>query len=103
MNSQEKVEDIRKTVILNAQLEKVREAVSTLEGIAAWWMLNSRKPIVGSESVLHTEQFGDSPSKVTEFEQPHTVVRGFMESGWERIVKRNFLPHSSKSASSYSC
>ncbi|ARF12825.1 hypothetical protein [Sporosarcina ureae] len=56
-------------------------------GIAAWWMPYSLKPIVGYEFALHTEQFGDSPCKVSEFEQPHTVVRGFMESGWERIVK----------------
>lgn len=132
MNSQEKLEEIRKTVVLHAPLEKVWQAVSTSEGMAAWWMPNSLKPIVGHEFVLHTEQFGDSPckvtelqpptrlgfnwgkdwhvlielkklseeeteltlihsgwdaNKVTEFEQPHTVVRGFMESGWERIVK----------------
>ena len=132
MNSQEKLEDICKTIVLNAPLEKVWEAVSTSEGIAAWWMPNSLKPIIGHEFVLHTGQFGDSictvtelqpptrlgfdwgkdwhvlielkklneeqteltlihsgwdANKVTEFEQPHTVVRGFMESGWERIVK----------------
>ncbi|PIC80912.1 polyketide cyclase [Sporosarcina sp. P18a] len=132
MNSQEKLEDIRKTVRLTAPLEKVWQAVSTSEGMAAWWMPNSLQPIEGQEFVLHTGQYGDSlckvteldpptrlgfdwgkdwhvfielkklsdeeteltlihagwdANKVTEFEQPHAVIRGFMDSGWERIVK----------------
>lgn len=132
MESQEIVGEIRKTVTLNAPIEKVWTAVSTSEGIAAWWMPNTLEPIVGHEFVLHTGQYGDSPCKitevnppthiafdwgkdwhlsielnklgdeateltlvhsgwnadqVTEFGQPHTVIRGFMESGWESIVK----------------
>ncbi|PID01100.1 polyketide cyclase [Sporosarcina sp. P2] len=132
MTSQKKLEDIRKTVILKAPLAKVWQAVSTSEGMAAWWMPNSLQPIVGHEFVLHTVHYGDSlctvteltpptrlgfdwgkdwhvfielkmlsdeeieltfihagwdANKVTEFEQPHAVIRGFMNSGWERIIK----------------
>lgn len=29
---------------------------------------------------------GWDPDKVTEFGQPHTVIRGIMDGGWEKIV-----------------
>ena len=118
--------DIRKTVVLDAPIEKVWKAVATSQGLAAWWMANDFEPVLGHEFVLHTGQYGDSPCKVTEidppnhlrfkwgkdwslafelrdqggkteltlihsgwdsesvteFNQPHTAIRGFMESGW---------------------
>ena len=123
--------DIRKTVVLNAPIEKVWSAVATSKGLAAWWMQNDFEPVLGHEFVLHTGQFGDSPckvteidpphrlcfswgkdwslafelheqggkteltlihsgwdsEKVTEFNQPHTSIRGFMESGWGDLAK----------------
>lgn len=130
--------DIRKTVVLNAPIEKVWKLVATAEGIASWWMPNTFQPVLGHEFVLHTGQFGDSPCKVTEldpphrvgfkwgkdwhlvfelkaledgkteftlihsgwdadnvteFGQPHPVVRRIMDGGWEKIVKEN-LPAS---------
>lgn len=30
---------------------------------------------------------GWDPEKVTEFGQPHPIVRGFMNGGWEKIVQ----------------
>jgi len=123
--------DIRKTVVLNAPVEKVWDAVATSKGLAAWWMANDLEPVVGCEFVLHTGQFGDSPckvtevdpphrlcftwgkdwslafelreaggkteltlihsgwasDKVTEFNQPHASIRGFMERGWGDLAK----------------
>ncbi|WP_096466332.1 SRPBCC family protein [Aneurinibacillus soli] len=32
---------------------------------------------------------GWDAEKVTEFGQPHSVVRGIMDGGWEKIVKEN--------------
>lgn len=132
MQTQGTLPEIRKTVILNAPIEKVWKAVATKEGIAAWWMPNTFEPILGRDFILHTGQFGDSPckvteldppnrvgfdwgkdwhlvfelkkledgkteftlihsgwdaEKVTEFGQPHSVVRGIMDGGWEKIVK----------------
>jgi uncharacterized protein YndB with AHSA1/START domain len=130
MQTQGTLQEIRKTIILNAPIEKVWNAVSTSEGIAAWWMPSTFEPILGREFILHAGEFGDShckvteldppnrvgfdwgkdwhlafelkkldgkteftlihsgwdAEKVTEFGQPHSVVRGFMDSGWEKIV-----------------
>jgi len=138
MQTKETLPEIRKTVLLNAPIEKVWKAVATSEGIAAWWMDNTFEPIVGSEFVLHTGQFGDSPckvteidppnrvgfdwgndwhlvfelkkleedkteftlihsgwdpEKVTEFGQPHSVIRGIMNGGWESIVKEQLVKY----------
>jgi len=132
--SQATLPEIRKTIVLNAPIEKVWKAVATSEGIARWWMENTFQPILGHEFVLHTGHFGDSPCKVTEldpphrlgfdwdedwhitfelkelgqgkteftlihsgwdpekitrFGQPHPVVRGIMDGGWEKIVKED--------------
>ncbi|MVP00645.1 SRPBCC family protein [Paenibacillus lutrae] len=132
MPTQGELPEIRKTIVIQAPIEKVWKAVSTSEGIAGWWMANTFEPIVGHEFILHAEQYGDSScqvtelnllnrvgfnwgkdwhltfelksldggtevtlihsgwdaDKVTEFGQPHTVVRGFMDGGWEKIVKK---------------
>ncbi|MEM1505896.1 SRPBCC domain-containing protein [Domibacillus sp. 8LH] len=132
MHKNENVTEIRKTVVLNAPIEKAWKAVSTSEGIAAWWMPNTFEPVLGHEFILHAGPFGDSPctvteldpphrlgfdwgkdwhlafelkkleenkteftlihsgwdaEKVTEFGQPHSVVRGIMDGGWESIIK----------------
>lgn len=39
---------------------------------------------------------GWDPAKVTEFGQPHTVIRGIMDGGWEKIVNEK-LPASIES------
>lgn len=133
MPTQETLPEIRKTVILNAPIEKVWDAVATSEGMAGWWMPNTFEPVLGREFILHAGPFGDSPckiteldspnrisfdwgkdwhltfelkkleagkteftlihsgwdaGKVTEFGQPHSVVRGIMDGGWEEIVKQ---------------
>lgn len=138
MQTQGTLPEIRKTVVLNAPIEKVWKAVATSEGIASWWMPNTFEPILGRDFILHAGQFGDSPckvteidppnrvgfdwgkdwhltfelkkledektefilihsgwdpEKVTEFGQPHSIVRGIMDGGWEKIVKEN-LPAS---------
>ena len=65
--------EIRKTIVLNAPIEKVWKAVATSEGIGGWWMPNTFVPELGQDFVLHAGQFGDSPCKVTELEPPHKV------------------------------
>jgi len=71
--------EIRKTVIINAPVEKVWRAVSTAEGIAAWWMENTFTPELGCEFVLHAGPYGDSTCKITAFEPMRKV--GF---DWDR-------------------
>ncbi|MNC22290.1 hypothetical protein D3C75_702860 [compost metagenome] len=138
MQQQGTLPEIRKTVILNAPIEKVWQAVATSRGIAAWWMDNTFEPVEGHEFVLRSGQFGDSPCKVTEidppsrlgfnwgqdwhlefllqaledgrteftlihsgweadklteFGQPHPVIRGIMDGGWEGIVMKNLVQY----------
>ncbi|UHA75481.1 SRPBCC family protein [Paenibacillus sp. 481] len=131
-NTPETLQEIRQTIVLNASIQKVWDAVATSEGIAVWFMPNDFKPIEGYEFHLNAGQFGMSPckvteieppnrlsfdwaqdwkitfqlvdlgegqteftlihagwdaNKVTEFGQPHTVVRERMGQGWVGIVK----------------
>lgn len=124
--------DIRQTVVFNAPIGKVWDAVATAEGLAAWFMPNDFKPEAGHEFHLNAGPFGMSPCKVTEiappnrlsfqwgkdwiltfeltesdgkteftlthsgwdadtvteFGQPHGIVRGNMATGWAGLVKK---------------
>ena len=62
--------EIRKVIVLNATIEKVWNAIATSEGLAAWWMNNTFKPIQEYEFILKSDGFGDSPCKVTELSPP---------------------------------
>lgn len=73
MQQQGTLPEIRQTIILNAPIEKVWNAVSTSEGIAAWWMDNTLEPVVGHKFVVRSGQFGDSPCEVTDVEPPHRI------------------------------
>jgi uncharacterized protein YndB with AHSA1/START domain len=66
--------DIRKTVVVNAPIEKVWKAVATSEGIAAWFMPNDFQPVVGHEFTLDAGPWGLSPCKVTEVDPPYRVA-----------------------------
>ncbi|TVX99692.1 SRPBCC family protein [Cohnella terricola] len=68
-----KLPDIRQTQIYNAPIEKVWAAVSTSEGIAAWFMPNDFEPVVGHEFHLEAGPFGKSPCKVTEIDPPNRL------------------------------
>ncbi|QYR23294.1 SRPBCC domain-containing protein [Paenibacillus sp. sptzw28] len=81
------IPEIRKTVVLNAPIEKVWKAVAASEGIAAWWMANTFKPIVGSEFILHAGHFADSPCKVTELDPPNRVGIDWGDD-WHRQICR---------------
>ncbi|GIO15038.1 hypothetical protein J19TS2_45930 [Cohnella xylanilytica] len=64
---------IRQTQVLKAPISKVWDAVSTAEGIAAWFMPNDFQPVVGHEFHLDAGPYGRSPCKVTEIDPPHRV------------------------------
>jgi uncharacterized protein YndB with AHSA1/START domain len=74
-NSTNTLPDVRQTVQVNAPIEKVWNAVSTAEGIAAWFMPPSSdfKPEIGCEFHLESGQFGQSPCKVTEVDPPNRL------------------------------
>ncbi|SDY22795.1 Uncharacterized conserved protein YndB, AHSA1/START domain [Evansella caseinilytica] len=74
--------DIKKTVLFHAPIQKVWEAVSTAEGIAAWFMPNDFQPIVGHEFTLQSP-FGPSPCKVLDVDPPTKLSFSWDKSGWK--------------------
>jgi uncharacterized protein YndB with AHSA1/START domain len=67
------LQDIRQTVVFNAPIQKVWNAVATSEGIAAWFMPNDFQPVSGYEFHIEAGPFGKSPCKVTEIDPPVRV------------------------------
>lgn len=72
-NNSNKLHDIRQTLVLNAPIQKVWDAVATSEGIAAWFMPNDFQPELGYEFHLEAGPFGKSPCKVTEIDPPNRL------------------------------
>ncbi|MBO0998777.1 SRPBCC domain-containing protein [Bacillus sp. SD075] len=81
MENQHTLQDIKKTVILEAPIQKVWDTVSTSEGIASWFMPNDFQPKVGHEFHVHSP-FGPSPCKVTELDAPHRLSFSWDTDGW---------------------
>ena len=79
---QNNMPDIKKTIILNAPIEKVWSKISTSSGIAAWFMPNDFKPEVGNKFYLQSP-FGPSPCEVLEINPPHNLSFLWDESGWK--------------------
>lgn len=70
----ESIPDIRKTLVLNAPIAKVWDAVATAEGIAVWFMPNDFQPVMGYEFHLEAGPFGRSPCRVTEIDPPNRLT-----------------------------
>ena len=85
-----KLPEIRQTVVINSPVEKVWKAVSTSEGIGAWWMENTFEPILGHEFVLHAGPYGDSCCKVTELE-PMSRVGFDWDTDWHLAFELRYL------------
>ncbi|MFJ7511633.1 SRPBCC domain-containing protein [Peribacillus simplex] len=81
MENQHTLLDIKKTIILEAPIQKVWDTVSTAEGIASWFMPNDFQPKVGHE--FHVQSpFGPSPCKVMELDAPHRLSFSWDTDGW---------------------
>ncbi|MDN4593393.1 SRPBCC family protein [Polycladomyces subterraneus] len=80
-NNRGRLPAIRHTAVFQAPIQKVWEAVSTSEGIAAWLMPNDFQPKVGYEFTLQTP-FGPTPCKVMEIDPPHRLSFAWGEFGW---------------------
>ncbi|MGG4266235.1 SRPBCC family protein [Peribacillus simplex] len=81
MENQHTLQDVKKTVILEAPIQKVWDTVSTAEGIASWFMPNDFQPKVGHE--FHVQSpFGPSPCKVMELDAPHRLSFTWDTDGW---------------------
>lgn len=73
MQTQGTLPEIRKTIVLNASIEKVWNTVATAEGIASWWFPSTFEPVEGHEFILHAADFGDQPCKVTDIDPKKLV------------------------------
>ncbi|MFJ8071426.1 SRPBCC domain-containing protein [Peribacillus sp. NPDC096447] len=81
MSMENTLQDIKKTIILEAPIQKVWDTVSTSEGIASWFMPNDFQPKVGHE--FHVQSpFGPSPCKVMELDAPHRLSFSWDTDGW---------------------
>nr|WP_254119050.1 SRPBCC domain-containing protein [Bacillus sp. FJAT-29790] len=81
VNNENRLQDIKQTVIFNAPIQKVWDVVSTSEGIASWFMPNDFQPQIGHEFHLQSP-FGPSPCKVTELDPPNKLSFTWDEDGW---------------------
>ncbi|MCX7568766.1 SRPBCC domain-containing protein [Tumebacillus sp. DT12] len=63
------VPDIRHTYVYAAPIQKVWEAVSTSEGLSAWFMKNDIAPVLGHTFTIHSP-YGDQSCEVTVVEPP---------------------------------
>jgi len=72
-NQTQTLPDIRYTLVYNAPISKVWNAVATSEGLAAWFMPNDMEPVEGHEFYLNAGQFGMSPCKVTKVDPPNSL------------------------------
>lgn len=81
MQSTGKLPDIKKTILIKADIQKVWDTVSTSEGISNWFMPNNFKAELGSEFFLQSP-FGPSPCKVLEINPPYKLSFSWDESGW---------------------
>ncbi|MBK5443527.1 MULTISPECIES: SRPBCC family protein [Peribacillus] len=80
-SNQNTLQDVKKTVILEAPIQKVWDTVSNAEGIASWFMPNDFQPKVGQE--FHVQSpFGPSPCKVLEIDAPHRLSFSWDTDGW---------------------
>ncbi|MDM5210642.1 SRPBCC domain-containing protein [Peribacillus sp. NJ4] len=81
MENQHTLQDIKKTIILEAPIQKVWDTVSTAKGIASWFMPNDFQPKVGHE--FHVQSpFGPSPCKVLELDAPNRLSFAWDTDGW---------------------
>src|SRR4051794_24262431 len=70
MATNEQFAEIRKSIVIDAPIDKVWRYVATAEGIATWFMSNDMEPVEGKEFVLQAGPWGNSACKVTEVNPP---------------------------------
>lgn len=80
VHNQETLPDVQHTVVFNAPIQKVWDAVSSAEGIAAWFMPTTNfEAVLGNEFTLQSP-YGVSPCKVREIDPPNRLVFNWGET-----------------------
>lgn len=82
-NTYNKLPDIVRTITIDANIDKVWNAISTAEALAAWLMPNDFQPILGHEFTFKSKPQRDWDGtvncKVKELQKPHKL--GFTWQG----------------------
>ncbi len=65
--------EVRKSITIEAPIEKVWTYVATAEGIGAWFMPNDMEAIEGKEFILQAGPWGNSACKVIEVTPPNRL------------------------------
>lgn len=81
-NVQEKLPDIRRTIAINAKIDRVWQAVATSEGLANWLMPNNFQPQLGYQFILQSP-FGPVPCIVQELDPPNRLSFTWDNFGWQ--------------------
>lgn len=80
-NKEKRFPDIRKSLLLNARLQKVWETVATKEGLESWLMPNDFEAKVGHKFTMKTP-YGPQPCQVLELDPPHLLSFSWGAFGW---------------------
>ncbi|NBD23372.1 SRPBCC family protein [Paenibacillus glycinis] len=74
METQNTLPDIRQSQVFNAPIAKVWSAISTSEGLSAWFMPNDLEPVVGHAFTIDAGPFGIQPCVVKEVDEPNRIA-----------------------------
>ncbi|WP_308634206.1 SRPBCC family protein [Paenibacillus silvisoli] len=74
METQNTIPDINQTLVFKAPIQKVWTAVSTAEGLAAWFMPNNLEAVVGHAFTIDAGPFGIQPCVVKEVDEPKRIA-----------------------------
>ncbi|AZN41855.1 SRPBCC family protein [Paenibacillus albus] len=107
--------DINQTVTFKAPILKVWDAVSTAQGLSAWFMPNDLEAVVGHEFKIDAGPFGIQACLVKEVEAPNRISFGWgkdwtitillkdladnqtectlIHAGWKTDIIEHGMPH----------
>src|SRR6266702_4979161 len=84
MNYQKEAQVIRRSILLDAPLSQVWNALATSEGLASWLMRNDFQPIVGTRFTFRAEPQGDwngvVECEVIQIDGPHCLAFTWSEA-----------------------
>ena len=88
--------DIERSIIIDAPIQKVWDAVSTSEGLSAWLMPNDFQPVLGFEFTFRSEPKngwdGIVYCKVMELNPPERIGFTWTGNGMDQYVSFELVP-----------
>jgi uncharacterized protein YndB with AHSA1/START domain len=92
----EMLPDIERSIIIDAPIQKIWEAVSTSEGLASWLMPNDFQPVLGCEFIFRSEPKngwdGVVHCKVMELNPPERIGFTWTGNNMDQYVSFELVP-----------